>query len=100
MCLQKSNNSHLIQETFDYIKKLLADEEDAIARELQKKTQPLPKENLPPPPKQEEASKVQRDKVCEDDLQQYRDARLEEMFRLISSPHHLLSDKITLQQVL
>ena len=75
---------HLTQVTFDYIKKLLADEEDAIALELQRKTQPLPKENLPPPPPppkpEEEASKVQCDKVCDDDLQQYRDARLEEMF--------------------
>ena len=70
--------------TFDYIKKLLADEEDRVALELQRRTQPLPKENLPPPapPKEGEASKVQCDKVCDDDLQQYRDARLEEMFRL------------------
>ena len=60
--------------TFDYIKKLLADEEDRVALELQRRTQPLPKENLPPPapPKEGEASKVQCDKVCDDDLQQYR----------------------------
>ena len=71
--------------TFDYIKKLLADEEDAQALERQRMmAQAQNKENLPPPPqppKQEkEASKVQCDKVCDDDLQQYRDARLEEMF--------------------
>ena len=97
--LSQISSPTLNQVTFNYIKTLVAEEEAVAVATQQGQQNPSQRENRQPKEEKSEPDSSSAasasgatvdadrhdlcDEVCEDDLQQYRDARLEEMLFML-----------------